>query len=140
MCMIILFDGVCNLCNGFVRFILNRDKEKKFQFASLQSVYGIALSTHYHLSTTLPETIVLYDGQKIRTESDAVIHITSRLNGLWKCTVLLLLIPRFIRNPIYRLVARNRYKLFGKRDECMIPTEDIKGRFIDTQLFTPQQN
>lgn len=133
--MIILFDGVCNLCNGFVQFVLKRDKGKIFQFASLQSTYGTGLSNYYHLSTTLPETIVVYDGQEILTESDAVIKITSGLNGLWKFTVLLLIIPGIIRNPIYRLVARNRYKLFGKRDQCMIPSEDMKGRFVDEEHF-----
>jgi predicted DCC family thiol-disulfide oxidoreductase YuxK len=118
---------------------LKRDTEKIFQFASLQSTYGTGLSNHFHLSTTLPTTIVLYDGQKILTESDAVINITRHLNGLWKFTALLLIIPRFIRNPFYRLIARNRYKLFGKRDQCMVPSEDVKGRFVDRDFFTRGQ-
>jgi len=138
--MIILFDGVCNLCNGFVQFVLKRDKGKIFQFASLQSTYGIGLSNYFHLPTTLLQTIVLYDGQRILTESDAVIKIASSLNGLWKCTVVLLIIPRFIRNPIYRVIARNRYELFGKRDQCMIPTEDMRGRFVDSEAFIPKQD
>jgi len=134
--MIILFDGVCNLCNGFVQFVLKRDKKKKFLFASLQSTYGTGLSNYFNLSTTLPTTIALYSGQKIFTESDAVIKITSSLRGIWKITIVLLIIPRFIRNPIYRLLARNRYKLFGKRDQCMVPSEDVKGRFLDKEFFT----
>jgi predicted DCC family thiol-disulfide oxidoreductase YuxK len=138
--MIILFDGVCNLCNGFVQFILKRDKSKTFQFASLQSIYGVGLSAHFGLPVTSQETIVLYDGQKIVTESDAVIKIASSLSGIWKITIVLLIIPRFIRNWIYRLIARNRYKLFGKREQCMVPSEDVKGRFLDEQLFRPKQD
>ena len=133
--MIILFDGVCNLCNGFVQFVLKRDNGKIFQFASLQSTYGTGLSSYYHLSITLPQTIVVFDGQKILTESDAVIKIVSSLNGIWKTATVLLIIPRIIRNPIYHLVARNRYKLFGKRDQCMVPSEDMKGRFVDNDAF-----
>lgn len=138
--MIILFDGVCNLCNGFVQFVLKRDKRKLFQFASLQSNYGKGLSNYFHLATTLPETIVFYNRQKILTESDAVIKIISSLGGLWRCAVLLLIIPRFIRNLFYRLIARNRYRLLGKRDRCMVPTEDVKGRFLDDALFIPKQD
>ena len=138
--MIILFDGVCNLCNGFVQFVLKRDRKKIFQFSSLQSTYGTGLSNHFYLSIALPTTIVLYDGQKILTESDAVINITRHLNGWWKYTALLLIIPRFIRNPFYRLIARNRYKLFGKREQCMVPSEDVRGRFVDGDFFLPLQD
>jgi len=135
--MVILFDGVCNLCNAFVQFILERDKNKTFQFASLQSNYGKELSAHYNLSIIKPETIVLYEGVKILTQSDAVIKIVSSLNGIRKNTIVLKLVPRFIRNWFYRLVAKNRYDIFGKKDHCMIPTEDIKDRFLDNVRFIP---
>jgi predicted DCC family thiol-disulfide oxidoreductase YuxK len=135
--MVILFDGVCNLCNGFVQFVLKRDKNKTFQFASLQSKYGIELSAYFNLPTANPETIVLYDGKKILTESDAVIKIASSLNGVWKSTIVFNLIPYFIRNWIYRLIARNRYRLFGKKNQCMVPTENIKNRFMDNEIFIP---
>ncbi len=136
--MVILFDGVCNLCNGFVQFVLKRDKHKIFQFASLQSEYGTGLSVHFNLPTVKPETIVLFDGKKILTESDAVLKIAGSLNGIWKTTVIFKLVPRFIRNWIYRLVARNRYKVFGKRDQCMIPEGNVKERFLDNIEFISQ--
>jgi predicted DCC family thiol-disulfide oxidoreductase YuxK len=136
--MVILFDGVCNLCNGFVQFVLKRDKKKQFQFASLQSKYGTELSTHFNLPLAKPETIVLYDGDKIFTESDAVLKIVGSLNGIWKTTIALYIIPRFIRNWFYRLVARNRYKIFGKREQCMVPDENVKGRFVDDERFIPK--
>jgi predicted DCC family thiol-disulfide oxidoreductase YuxK len=138
--MVILFDGVCNLCNGFVQFVLKRDKNKTFQFASLQSKYGTALSAHFHLPTANPDTIVLYDGGKIFTESDAVIKIISSLNGIWKITVVLKIISRFARNWAYRIVARNRYKFFGKKGQCMVPDWDVKDRFVDNETFVPNQD
>lgn len=138
--MVILFDGVCNLCNGFIQFVLKRDKKQEFQFASLQSTYGIALLNHLKLPTDTMETVIVFDGQKIFTESDAVLKIVHSFGGLWKCTTIFSLIPRFIRNGVYRLVAKNRYKLFGKRDQCMVPTEDMKGRFVDNEGFIPHRD
>src|ERR1700739_3338338 len=105
--MVILFDGVCNLCSGFVRFVLKRDKNKVFQFASLQSKYGAELSAYYKLPPAGPETIVVFDGEKIYTESEAVIKILSSLGGIWENTIAFTLVPRFLRNWIYRLVAKN---------------------------------
>ena len=134
--MVILFDGVCNLCNGFVQFVLKRDKKKTFQFASLQSKYGTWLSAHINLPIAKPETIVLFDGQKILTESDAVIKIVTSLSGIWKISIVLTIVPRFMRNWFYRLIARNRYKIFGKRDQCMVPSENTKDRFLDEASFT----
>jgi len=137
--MVILFDGVCNLCNGFVQLVLKRDKGKTFQFASLQSAYGIGLSAHFGLPTSRQKTIILYDGQKILTESDAVLRIAGSLSGIWKATRILWIMPRFGRNWVYNLIARNRYKLFGKTDQCMVPSEDMKGRFLDDEVFTAKQ-
>jgi len=133
--MVILFDGVCNMCNRFVQFVLKRDKNKTFQFASLQSEYGAGLLKHFNLSLANFDTVVVYDGGKIFTQSDAVIKILSNLNEIWKCAFILKTIPGFIRNAIYRLFARNRYKLFGKSEQCMIPTEDVKDRFVDNTKF-----
>jgi predicted DCC family thiol-disulfide oxidoreductase YuxK len=133
--MIILFDGVCTLCNGFVQFILKKDKNKVFQFASLQSKYGKQFSAHFNLPIDDPETIVLYDGNKIHTESEAVIRIISSFHGIWKSFIILSIFPKFIRNWFYRLIARNRYKIFEKKDQCMVPDWDIKDRFIDNAIF-----
>jgi len=133
--MVILFDGVCNLCNGFVKFVLKRDKNGIFQFASLQSVYSKELLAYFNHPNIEPETIVVYNGEKIITESDAVLAIVGSLYGIWKGTLVFKLIPRLIRNWLYRLVARNRYKLFGKKDQCMVPDENMKNRFIDNLSF-----
>lgn len=133
--MVILFDGVCNLCNGFVRFVLKRDKYKIFQFASLQSPYGTGLSSYFNLPVSDPETIILYDGDKILTGSDAVIKIVGSLSGIWKIIFLFKIIPRFIRNWFYRLLARNRYRIFGKKDQCMVPSTNAKDRFMDDLIF-----
>jgi len=133
--MVILFDGVCSLCNGFVRFILKRDKNKTFQFASLQSTYGAGLLAHFNFTLVNSDTIILYNGKKIFTQSDALLKIVSPLNGIWKCAVIFKIIPGFIRNSLYRLVAKNRYKLFGKNDQCMVPPEGVKDRFLDDAIF-----
>jgi predicted DCC family thiol-disulfide oxidoreductase YuxK len=138
--MVILFDGVCNLCNGFVQFVLKRDKNKTFQFASLQSKYGTDLSLHFNLPTVNFDTVVLYDGEKILTKSDAILKITSSLKGIWKATVVFMIVPRFIRNWVYRLVAKNRYKIFGKKDKCMVPDWDVKDRFLDNETFIPNKD
>jgi predicted DCC family thiol-disulfide oxidoreductase YuxK len=138
--MVILFDGVCNMCNRFVQFVLKRDKTKIFQFASLQSEYGAGLPKHFNLSLANFDTVILYDGEKIYTQSDAVIKVLSNLNGIWKCASILKIIPGFIRNAIYRLMARNRYKLFGKSEQCMVPTIDVKDRFVDNTKFIPHQD
>ena len=134
--MVVLFDGVCNMCNGFVRFLIKRDKKNTLQFASLQSGYGKALLAHYKLPTSTPETVILYTNKQILTESAAVIKIVSSLNGIWKAVLIFKIIPGFIRNPLYRLIARNRYTLFGKRDACPIPTEAEKSRFLDDSPFS----
>lgn len=132
--MIILFDGVCNLCNGFVRFVIKRDRKNLFKFASLQSKYGIELLAKHHISSTLPQTVMVYDGERFFTQTEAVLKITGSLSGAWKATAIFLIIPAFIRDYLYRLVAKNRYKLFGKSKQCMVPTADMSDRFINDSL------
>jgi len=133
--MVILFDGVCNLCNGFVQFIIKRDKNRLFQFASLQSNYGRNLISHFKLPLTATGTVILYHDGKVSVESDASIEIISSLGGMWKCVKVFKIFPRFIRNGLYRLLARNRYRLFGKTDQCMVPSDNTKDRFLDDTAF-----
>jgi predicted DCC family thiol-disulfide oxidoreductase YuxK len=133
--MVILFDGVCNLCNGFVQFIIKRDRNKQFQFASLQSNYGKSLISHFNLPLTATGTVILYHNGKVSVESDASIEIISSLGGMWKCVEVLKIFPRFIRNGLYRLLARNRYRLFGETDQCMVPSAGTKDRFLDAADF-----
>jgi len=127
---VILFDGVCNLCSRSVQFILKRDKEKKFLFASLQSNYGQELLKKFNLSTDTFNSFILYQDEKIHTRSTAALRMFQQLKG-WKWVKILRLVPKFIRDGVYNLIARNRYKWFGKKDECWLPTPDLKARFLD---------
>jgi len=129
--MVILFDGECNLCNGVVRFIIKRDKKNVFKFASLQSAYGASVVSAHHLQSAPLETIVLVDGETIYTQSDAVITILKSLGGVWKLASVFKIIPKPVRNGVYRFIAKYRYKVFGKRETCMVPTEEMKSKFIE---------
>lgn len=135
--MVILFDGVCNLCNGFVSFIIKRDRKDTFRFAALQSSYGKGFLQHFQIANNGLDTVLLYDGKNIIARSDATIRILSSLGGIWKAAVILNIIPGFIRNSIYNYLAKRRYSLFGKRDSCMVPNTEIKNRFLDEKAFNP---
>jgi predicted DCC family thiol-disulfide oxidoreductase YuxK len=126
---IILFDGVCNLCNGSVQFILKRDKEKKFLFASLQSGYGQNLLKKFDLPQDNFNSFILYRDGKIFTKSTGALMMFSQLRG-WKWTKLFLAVPKFIRDSIYTLIAKKRYKWFGKKNECMVPSGEVRERFL----------
>lgn len=128
---VVLFDGVCNLCNGYVNWLIDRDKQHLFKFASLQSDAGKKLVAELGLHGNYMDTIVLYKNGKGYTHSTAVLQIVSQLGGLYRLTLLLYIFPAFIRNAVYNLVARNRYNWFGKRDTCRIPTPELKARFLD---------
>ncbi|WP_425392294.1 thiol-disulfide oxidoreductase DCC family protein [Ekhidna sp.] len=128
---IILFDGVCNLCNSSVQFVIKRDEKEQFLFASLQSEYA-----KENLPATLSEednlqSIVLKHRGSIKTKSTAALHIARKLNGLWPALYGLIIIPKFIRDWVYDIIAKNRYKWFGKKDQCMIPSPEMKSRFLD---------
>ncbi len=128
---VLYFDGMCNLCNGTVQFIIKHDKQKAFLFASLQSEQGQAAIANISSSTAeAPDSVILYDKGKYYTRSAAALNIAKRLDGLWPLLYAGIVLPRFIRDSIYNLVAKNRYKWFGKRNECMIPTPELKERFL----------
>jgi predicted DCC family thiol-disulfide oxidoreductase YuxK len=127
--MIVLFDGVCNLCNKSVQFIIKRDPANQFSFASLQSETGKDLLKKYHLSEV--DSVILLKDDKYYLESNAALEICSHLTGGWKLLAIFKVIPPFIRDPLYRIIARNRYKWFGKQDSCMLPTEEMKKRFFE---------
>ncbi|UTI42930.1 thiol-disulfide oxidoreductase DCC family protein [Niallia sp. RD1] len=126
--MIVLFDGVCNLCNKSVQFIIKRDPHNQFFFASLQSEMGKSLLEKHHLSEV--DSVVLIKDDMYYIESDAALEICRHLSSGWKLLAILKGIPSFIRDPLYRFVARNRYRWFGKQDSCMLPTEEMKKRFL----------
>lgn len=124
---IVLFDGVCNLCNGAVQFIIERDKHQQFRFASLQSGFG----QQYQQQVGEVDSILLVDHGKIYQKSSAALRIARKLDGLWPMLFILIIIPPFIRDFVYDIIARNRYRLFGKKESCWLPTPDLKALFLD---------
>lgn len=127
---ILLFDGVCNLCNGSVQFIITRDVKQKFVFASLQSEKGQELLTKFKLPTENFDSFVLVKGDKYYTKSTAALLVFSSFGGLWLLLKIFLIFPAFLRNIVYNLVAKNRYKWFGKKESCWLPTPELKSRFL----------
>ena len=127
---IVLFDGVCNLCNGLVRFIIKRDRTGKFKFASLQSEIGQQWLMHFGLAKNEFESFVFIRGEKYYLKSAAALKMLRELGGFWKAFYVFILIPRPVRDFLYDLVAKSRYKIFGKRDVCMVPTPELKERFL----------
>ncbi len=127
---ILLFDGVCNLCNHYVQFVIERDPEARFRFASLQSDTGQTILAEKNLSKALG-TVVLLDNKKVYTHSDVALQMTLHLGGWWKILHGFAIIPKFMRDGIYNLVADNRYRLYGKKESCMLPSPDLKARFLD---------
>jgi predicted DCC family thiol-disulfide oxidoreductase YuxK len=128
---VILFDGVCNLCNASVQFVIKRDKKKQFFFASLQSRYAKENLPSEFSDEAALQSIVLKDDDKIKTKSSAVLTIAKSLSGLWPALFIFIIIPKFLRDWVYDFIARNRYKWFGKKDQCMIPSTELKSRFLD---------
>ncbi|MET2985280.1 thiol-disulfide oxidoreductase DCC family protein [Aureibaculum conchae] len=128
---IILFDGVCNLCNGAVQFIIKRDKSKHFLFASLQSDAAQDILLHFNQKNSDFDSIILIDKGEIYKKSTAILKITRHLNGFWKYNYALIIIPKFIRDFFYSIIAQNRYNWFGKKESCILPTKDLKMRFLD---------
>jgi predicted DCC family thiol-disulfide oxidoreductase YuxK len=127
---VILFDGVCNLCNKSVQFVIKRDAQAKFNYASLQSAFGQSLLKQFNLPADTFDSFVLYQDKQIYTRSTGALKMLTQLQG-WKWTKILYIIPRFIRDGIYNIIAKYRYRWFGKRDECMIPTKELLARFMD---------
>jgi len=127
---IILFDGVCNLCNSTVQKVIENDSENQFRFASLQSEFGQKFLEENHLSKEEFNSMILIDGNQIYTKSEAALRIGRELKGIYRLSGLLLVFPKFIRNPVYDFVAKNRYKWFGKRESCWLPTPELQERFI----------
>lgn len=127
---IVLFDGICNLCNEGVNFIIDHDPRKEFKFASLQSDAGIGLLKRAALPIADLSTIVLYDNGKFYTKSSAVLRIAGKLSYPWRLAKLLLVVPPFVRDPAYNFIGRNRYRWFGTKDACRVPTPELRERFL----------
>ncbi len=128
---IILFDGVCNLCNSAVKFVLKRDKNSVFRFASLQSNVAIGLLKNVKVSDMDSGTFVLIDNGKVYTRSTAALRVCKQLSGIWPLMIVFMIVPLFIRDWVYNLISKNRYRWFGKRDICMIPSPEVKNKFLN---------
>ena len=128
--VIVLFDGVCNLCNSAVQFLIRRDKKRVFRYASLQSDFAIDLLTQLGEDASQRESVLVYGEGRLFKRSDAALYLASKLGGFWKVALMIKILPRFIRDGAYNLVARNRYRWFGKRNECMIPKPDDQDLFL----------
>jgi predicted DCC family thiol-disulfide oxidoreductase YuxK len=126
----ILFDGVCNLCNRCVRFVLARDPGEHFAFAPLQSLQGRELLTRVGLSADGRTSIVLIEGGRAFEKSDAVIRVLGGLSGLWPVLSLFRFVPRRLRDAAYDWIASNRYRWFGQRADCPVPTPEQRRRFL----------
>jgi predicted DCC family thiol-disulfide oxidoreductase YuxK len=127
---LVLFDGVCNLCNGTIRFIAKRDRNMKFSFTASQSRIGKDILKHYGLTVTGQSTVVYVKNGVPYVKSRAVLEILRDLGGFWTVFYPLIIIPPVIRDVIYDIIARNRYKVFGKRESCMVPTTEIMDRVL----------
>ena len=129
---IILFDGVCNLCNSSVLRVLKYDKKNVFLFASLQSDIGKSITGYLNVDTSKIDTIILFEPQvAYYTKSTAVLKIANHFGGFWKLLQVFIMFPESFRNAIYDIVSKNRYKWFGKKEYCMIPSPTLKHKFLD---------
>jgi len=128
---IILFDGYCHMCSGTVIFILKRDRLQKFKFASLQSNAGQELLKKYNLPANDFDSFVYICDEKYYLRSTAALRVFKELGGLWSLLFIFIVVPAFLRDFVYRLIAKTRYKIFGKRTSCLMPNEQMKNRFIE---------
>ena len=128
---IILFDGVCNLCNASVNFVIKHDKKKQFLFASFQSDAAKEILLQFNLKNLNEETVILVENNKFYDKSTAALKIAKQLNDGFKVLYGFIIVPKFLRDWIYSLIANHRYNWFGKRESCMIPSLELKNRFLD---------
>jgi predicted DCC family thiol-disulfide oxidoreductase YuxK len=128
---LILFDGTCNLCHGFVQFVLRRDPRARFRFASLQSAAARAALAAAGATSPLPDSVVLVDARGVATRSTAALRIAAGLRWPWPLLAGFRLVPPFVRDLVYDWIARNRHRWFGTRDTCLVPTPALRARFAD---------
>ncbi len=128
---IVLFDGVCNLCNSSVQFIIKRDKKKQFLFASLQGKFGQEFLKKNNLPADNFNSFILLEDEKIFIRSSGALRMLKHLGGGLSLLYGFIIVPKFVRDAVYNLIAKNRYKWFGKKEECWLPTPDLKARFLN---------
>jgi predicted DCC family thiol-disulfide oxidoreductase YuxK len=128
---VIFFDGVCNLCNASVQFAVERDKKNLFKFTALQGEYAKVVLPKFNADLNQLNSIILLEDGQLYTKSTAALKIARKLNGLWPTIYLFILVPKFIRDWFYDIIAKNRYKWWGREESCWLPTPELKQRFID---------
>lgn len=128
---IILFDGVCNLCDNAIQYVIKHDKKDVYRFVPLQSDLGKSILKYLNVDTAKTDSIILYEpGKAYFYKSDAALEILKELGGLLRWSIIFKIIPSVLRNPIYDYVAKNRYKWYGKKDACLLPTPELKDKFL----------
>lgn len=128
---IVLFDGVCNLCNSSVQFIIKHDMKGQFLFGSLQGNYGQETLRKLNMPTNEFNSFMLLEDGKLYTKSAGALRMLKHLGGAWSLLYAFIIVPKFIRDGVYNWVAKNRYKWFGKKEACWVPTPELKARFLD---------
>ena len=127
---IIIFDGVCNLCEFSVRFIVKNDRQARFRFVSAQSEKGKALQRRCGVDTLADGTVILLENDRVHIRSDAALQIAKNLDGVWRFLYILRFIPKPVREFFYSIISKNRYRWFGKKQECLLPDKNLKQRFL----------
>ncbi len=127
--VIILFDGVCNLCNGFVNFLIGQDKNNQFKFASLQSDFGEKILLENNLQTDDYQSVIILENGELFTKSAAIFKVIERLPN-WRWLRFFKVLPAFLLDVVYGVIARNRYRIFGKRDSCRLPSSELRDKFL----------
>lgn len=128
---VLLFDGICNFCSTIVTFTIKRDPQAKFMFAPLQSEIGLELLKKFNLPVNEFDSFILIDKDIFYSRSTAALKVIKGLKGIWPLLYIFIIIPAPIRDLVYNFIAKNRYKWFGKKEQCMVPTPDIKRRFLE---------
>lgn len=134
---VIVFDGTCVLCNGWVDFLLDRDTQARYRFAAMQSPAGRALLASHGLDPDDPASLLLLDHRGAHVDSDAIVRVLAGLGGAWRAALMLRLLPRPLRDPAYRWLARNRYRWFGRTASCRVPDPSQRHRFIEATPIGP---
>jgi len=129
---ILLIDGECMLCQHITRFVIRHDRKGKFMFASLQSEAGISLLKQFDLPADYRDTFVMIRGKKHYKRSNAALRVCRELGGAWSMLFAFIIVPRVVRDVFYNIVAKKRYRIFGKADQCLMPTAELRSRFIET--------
>jgi predicted DCC family thiol-disulfide oxidoreductase YuxK len=127
---IILFDGVCNFCNASINFVIDHDPDKHFKFAALQSEIGQEILARFHKNTKDFDSVILLKNNQLYQKSAAALEITKHLSGFWKYLSVFKVFPPFFLNFFYDIIAKNRYRIFGKADSCRMPTPELRERFL----------